>query len=301
MATEGIAVSDFQGLEILKHKAQQDPEKALPEVSKQFEAIFLQSMLRSMRTGQHFIEESSPFRGESQETFQDMLDAQYATNISNGQGIGLAKMLTQQLKSTLSSEPEVNTRQTKEVDQSLLSQRIAPARSVPAKEGASHANIDDFVKSVWPYAKQAASLLGLDPKVLMAQAALETGWGQFVTKDAEGRTSNNFFNIKAANNNSDSVQIKTTEYIADTPIKVNASFRKYPSVEHSFNDYVALIQGSSRYETALANTNNPKRYVDELHRAGYATDPRYASKILAIYHGEELQQALERNGFSEFS
>lgn len=224
-----------------------------------------------------------------------MLDGQYASNIANGQGIGLAAILAKQLGQT---QAPADTPK-KSVEQSLLASRITPLDNHNGREDTPRtaATIDEFVKSIWPYARQAANLLGLDPKILMAQAALETGWGQFVTRGSDGISSNNLFNIKATSNTENTVETKTTEYIADTPIRMNASFRRYPSIAHSFSDYVALIQGNSRYEAALANTKDPQRYVDELHRAGYATDPNYASKIMAIYHGDELQQALERNGF----
>lgn len=302
MAIEGIAVSDFQGLQDLRLKAQKDPTKALPEVSKQFEAVFLQAMLKTMRMGQHFIDEKSLFRGQNEATFQEMLDGQYANNIAKGKGIGFAEMLTKQLaKQDPSSSVETNTKQSKVIDHSLLAARMAPRQALKEmsiKDKASVGTIDDFVKSAWPYAEHAASVLGLDPKILLAQAALETGWGQYVAKDRDGSSSNNLFNIKSsAAADKDSVQIETTEYIADTAIKVNASFKKYSSIENSFNDYISLIKNNNRYEGALANGANPERYIDELYRAGYATDPRYASKILAIYHGNELQQALERNGF----
>jgi flagellar protein FlgJ len=302
MAIEGIAVSDFQGLQDLKLKAQKDPEKALPEVSKQFEAVFLQAMLKSMRMGQHFIDEKSPFRGQNEGTFQEMLDGQYASNIVKEKGIGLAAMLTKHLaKSEPTKDSNVKTADSKTLEQSLLASRTAPRQELSAiqtKEKNSAAIIDDFVKAAWPYAQHAASVLGLDPKILLAQAALETGWGQYVTKDVDGSSSNNLFNIKAnGSSENDAVRVATTEYIADTAIKVNASFKKYPSIENSFNDYITLIKNNDRYEDALANTANPERYVDELYRAGYATDPKYASKILAIYHGDDLQQALDRNGF----
>lgn len=153
---------------------------------------------------------------------------------------------------------------------------------------------EDFIKSIWPKAKQAAALLGLDPKILMAQAALETGWGKFIAKDIAGVSSNNLFNIKAPSNSAESVNIKTTEYVADTPIKINASFKKYPSIEQSFNDYVSLIKGTKRYQDALTQAANPESYVNELHKAGYATDPEYGAKILSIYHGNELNHALQR-------
>ncbi|MCA0403553.1 MAG: flagellar assembly peptidoglycan hydrolase FlgJ [Proteobacteria bacterium] len=302
--TNGIAVSDFKNLQDLKLKADRDPNKALPEVAKQFEAIFLQSMLRVMRESQHFIDESSPFRGQNEETFQEMLDGQYASSITEGRGISLADVLTKQLQT---KEPSENKQALRAINTPKIEAKpIALHKENQVKPIAKEENfnlgtgIDEFVKSIWPLARDAASIIGLDPKILMAQAALETGWGKFVAKDAEGLSSNNLFNIKSTAKSKDSVEIKTTEYIANTPIKTNASFRKYASVEHSFNDYVSLIKGSSRYETALANANDPERFVDELSKAGYATDPQYANKILSIYNGSELEQALVRNGFKGF-
>ena len=156
--------------------------------------------------------------------------------------------------------------------------------------------LDKFIQSAWGYAKQAANRLGLDPKLLMAQAALETGWGQWIAKDASGISSNNLFNIKAhIGGEASLVHISTTEYVDEMPIRMMASFKTYPSIEHSFNDYVALIQGSPRYKIALANTHHPKDYMDALHQAGYATDPSYAAKIWSIYQGQALDLALKRN------
>ncbi len=299
MKVSGIATSDFAGLTELKAQAVKDAKGTAPEVAKQFEALFLQSMLKSMRMGEHFLDESSPFRGKDRETFQEMLDAQYASNIAGSRGIGLATMLTKQLESA--TDPQ------KSIPVEIQGSAAMPAQQTTVLKQSSDANqdkpatiIDDFVKSIWPKAKEAASLIGLDPKLLMAQAALETGWGKFVTKDAEGGSSNNLFNIKiGANSEHDSVNVKTTEYIADTPIKMNASFRKYASVEESFNDYVSLIKGDERYQGALASTSNPEIYVNELHKAGYATDPEYSTKILSIYRGDELNQAIQRCGGAE--
>ncbi len=293
MTVQSIATSDFQTLNELKVLAKDDAKKALPEVAKQFEGIFLQSMLKSMRMGQHFLDESSPFSGKNEATFQEMLDGQYATSIAGSKGIGLATMLSKQLENSVPGGKSTPS------DSLIPSELVASSPHEIAQKStdknAPTPGIDDFVKSIWPKAKQAASLIGLDPKILMAQAALETGWGKFVAKDADGSTSNNLFNIKTGSNKEyDSVQIKTTEYIANTPIKMNESFRKYPSVEHSFNDYVSLIKGSDRYQSALANAGNPEQYVNELNKAGYATDPNYGTKILSIYHGDELNQAIER-------
>jgi flagellar protein FlgJ len=290
MSVQGIATSDFQALNELKVQAKENAKEALPDVAKQFEGIFLQSMLKSMRKSQHFLDESSPFSGKNQETFQDMLDAQYVSNIADSRGVGLAEMLAKQLERTVA--PNQSTHET-QAPTELKNKQLMPTNP-------NTAGIDGFVKSVWSMAKQAASLIGLDPKLLVAQAALETGWGKYVAKDTDGTTSNNLFNIKTGSNTEfESVKIKTTEYIADTPIKVNASFRKYPSVEQSFNDYISLIKGNERYQSALANAANPERYIQELNKAGYATDPNYSSKILSIYHDEDLNQAIKRCELSE--
>ncbi|HAT8123911.1 TPA: flagellar assembly peptidoglycan hydrolase FlgJ [Legionella pneumophila] len=291
MTIQSIATSDFQGLNELKVQAKNNAKEALPEVAKQFEGIFLQSMLKSMRMGQHFLDESSPFSGKNEATFQEMLDTQYASTIAESKGIGLAALLAKQLENSVGDKAN-----------NLVNSSTEVSNTKVTNSEESLSVVDDFVKSVWPTAKQAASLIGLDPKLLVAQAALETGWGKFVTRDTDGSSSNNLFNIKAGSHSEvESIQVKTTEYIADTPIKINASFRKYPSIEHSFHDYVSLIKGSERYQMALANAENPEIYVSELNKAGYATDPNYSNKILSIYHGDELNQAIQRCESSEQS
>ncbi|QRN04167.1 flagellar assembly peptidoglycan hydrolase FlgJ [Legionella sp. MW5194] len=350
MTANGVAMTDFKGLQTLQLKARNDSEKALPEAAKQFEAIFLQAMIKSMRA-QHFVEEGTVFRTKYEQTFQEMLDGQYASEITKGPGIGLADMLTTQLSKTISRQStpagegargyplHVNQGFPLHVNQGFplkagqqgfALQRAAAPSSIPlkthtgyplqhqaamqqayavkpplkpqtpaAQQGKTAQSIDEFVKSIWPYAQQAASMLGLDPKLLVAQAALETGWGQYVTRDEDGSSSNNFFNIKSTGKQqNEAVEVKTTEYVADIPVRTKASFKKYSSVENSFADYVSLIKDNSRYEQALANANDPHRFIKALHDAGYATDPRYADKILSIYHGDELQQALERIGYT---
>lgn len=302
MTIKGIATSDFQSLNELKVQAKNNAQEALPAVAKQFEGIFLQSMLKSMRMGQHFLDESSPFSGKNEATFQDMLDAQYATNIADTKGVGLATMLAKQLAGAITTNDKQGIKlvQSNAVLSMPAEKTVVTDKPESVDTASSENPIDDFVKSIWPKAKAAAMQLGLDPRLLLAQAALETGWGKFVAKDADGSSSNNLFNIKSAGSKDfDSVSVKTTEYISDNPIKMNASFRKYPSVEQSFTDYVSLIKGSSRYQNAVANASNPEAYVHELHKAGYATDPNYGSKILSIYHGNELNQAIQRCELSE--
>ncbi len=174
--------------------------------------------------------------------------------------------------------------------------QVDVTETIEANESVS-LSLDQFVQVAWDCAKTAANRMGLDPKVLMAQAALETGWGQFIAKKSDGTSSHNLFNIKTrADSIEDSVNIKTTEFIGNVPINVLASFKAYSSIEDSFHDYVALIESSPRYQVAAANAHDPKQYIAALHEAGYATDPNYTQKILSIYEGQPLQQALERNG-----
>jgi flagellar protein FlgJ len=289
----------------LKRQVKNDPKKALPQVAKQFEGIFMQTLLKTMRTGSHFIEESSPFRGKNAELFQEMLDGQYVSKmIDSPNGIGIADMLTKQLGGPTDKAKEI-----------LEIRKIATQYTLPKREDAkinltksatanedthtTTALIEQFVQSIWDKAKQAGAAIGLDPKLLVAQAALETGWGKSIAQGSDGSSSNNLFNIKSASHSdSESVKVQTTEYIADTPVKVSASFRKYASVERSFDDYVSLITQQDRYKNALEHAADPARYVDELGKAGYATDPEYGSKIMSIYHSDDLNQAIKQCGLS---
>ena len=141
----------------------------------------------------------------------------------------------------------------------------------------------DFIQWVWPYAQKVSHLIGLDPKVLVAQAALETGWGKFIAKDANGNTSNNLFNIKANSTDKTSVTVKTTEFESRLPVKQMASFKTYASVEESFQDYITFLNKNPRYKGALEQTSDPQRFIQSLQDAGYATDPDYANKIAKIY------------------
>lgn len=297
-----IATTDFKSLHELKRESREDSKKALPLVAKQFEGLFLQSMLKTMRSSSHFVDAKSPFRGRHAETFQEMLDGQYVDKIvKSPSGIGIADMLTKQLGGKIDK-----TKNTTEIGQIGHKYTIPKGDSIKLNhakteiatkeaESTSSTMIENFVNSMWSKAKQAATSMGLDPKMLIAQAALETGWGQSVAKDSDGSSSNNLFNIKSGSNSEfSSVKVKTTEYIADTPIKMSASFRKYDSIEDSFNDYVSLIKNNDRYENALVNAGSPERYVDELSKAGYATDPNYGRKILSIYNSKELNQAMNK-------
>ncbi len=139
-----------------------------------------------------------------------------------------------------------------------------------------------FVAQLTPYAKSAAQVLGVEPSLLIAQAALETGWGKKVINDSQG-SSHNLFNIKADRSwKGDSVTKQTLEYHGQIPVNEMAAFRSYESFEQSFNDYVSFLQRNPRYKTALTESQDSNEFIKGIHQAGYATDPNYSSKVLSI-------------------
>ncbi|MGY6277659.1 flagellar assembly peptidoglycan hydrolase FlgJ [Methylomonas sp. MgM2] len=149
------------------------------------------------------------------------------------------------------------------------------------------ANKQLFMSQLLPYARQAANQLGVDANVLLAQAALETGWGQSVIKNARGESSFNLFNIKADKSwQGKQTRVSTLEYDGGVSKREMAGFRSYASFKESFDDYVDFIKSNPRYGEALKKAGNAAQYVRELQKAGYATDPRYAEKILSIYQSQ---------------
>ena len=153
---------------------------------------------------------------------------------------------------------------------------LAPAKS-------AFADSDEFVATMLPMAEQAAKRIGIDPRYLVAQAALETGWGKSVMRDADGGSSHNLFGIKASGNwEGDKARAITSEFVDGKFVKETATFRSYDSYQDSFHDLVSLLQNNARYQDAVKSADNPEQFVRELQKAGYATDPNYASKISQI-------------------
>lgn len=145
------------------------------------------------------------------------------------------------------------------------------------------AGSDEFVATMLPMAEQAAKRIGVDPRYLVAQAALETGWGKSVMRNSDGSSSHNLFGIKASGNwEGDSARAITSEFRDGQFVKETAAFRSYDSYQDSFHDLVSLLQNNSRYQDAVKSADNPEQFVRELQKAGYATDPNYASKISQI-------------------
>ncbi|MEA9606949.1 flagellar assembly peptidoglycan hydrolase FlgJ [Xanthomonas campestris pv. plantaginis] len=153
---------------------------------------------------------------------------------------------------------------------------------------------EGFVAKIWTHAQKAARELGVDPRALVAQAALETGWGR--RGIGNGGDSNNLFGIKATGWNGAKVTTGTHEYVNGVKTTESADFRAYGSAEESFADYVRLLKNNSRYQTALQAGTDIKGFARGLQQAGYATDPGYAAKIAAIANGPTIDRAVAAIG-----
>ncbi len=166
-------------------------------------------------------------------------------------------------------------------DMRIIGRSVAQPPLAPGKKAFTTA--DDFVATMMPLAKDAAARIGVDPSVLVAQAALETGWGRSVMRDDSGKSSHNLFGIKASGNwQGDSARAITSEFRNGKMVKETAQFRSYDSYADSFHDLVSLLQNNDRYQAVVKSADNPEQFVKELQKAGYATDPDYASKISQI-------------------
>jgi flagellar protein FlgJ len=263
--------------------------EAMRAVAQQFESIFVKMMLDSMRDANTAFSEGNYLNSSETEFYQDMMDNQLSVSLAGGKGMGLADIIYRQLARYNAVREKVG-----ELDQSGLQHRRSkavsstqpPHTAVSAEQNATPFDPESpraFVESLLPVATKVGEAMGVDPKALIAQSALETGWGQFISRDASGRSSNNLFNIKADQRwSGDTVSVQTLEYRDGIAVQEKAKFRAYASVEESFNDYLQFISGSPRYQEALERGNDAEQYVEALHQAGYATDPGYAKKIASI-------------------
>lgn len=301
--------NDFQGLAALKGQARKDQAGALNKVANQFDALFVSMMLKQMR--------QASFGGgilDSNRTdqYRDMYDQQLALHLSQKGGLGIGDVIKRQLNKeqtaagseiTLSGLDRYRERPVMPCVRSaemLLEEEPTTESSPPQAESTTPAasnfsNSNEFVKSLWPAAERAASAIGLPPEALLAQAALETGWGAHVIERGDGGSSHNLFGIKADSRwDGQQVRRETLEFEADTPVRKREAFRAYTSFEQSFQDYVSLLQSSPRYTDALAQTQDCAAYFQSLQESGYATDPDYAAKILRVMHSDRMQAAVQQ-------
>lgn len=304
--------TDFSGLAELKAQAREDQSASIDKAAKQFESLFMNMMLKSMRDA---TPKDSLFNSHRMEFAQEMYDKQLSIKLSESDGIGLADVIKRQLskhqgivnkeagESTDSADQPVNTLKT--IKDYFANPRMRAPMMIRSEPGIDEArkpspitdnvrefkfsSAEEFVEQLMPYAEKAAEKLGIEPVALLAQAALETGWGKHLMKHLDGSQSHNLFGIKAdARWSGDKVSVSTLEYEKGIASRQKAQFRSYESFEKSFDDYVDFILSNPRYESAVQSTGDIQQYFRELQRAGYATDPKYAEKIQKILDGNEI-------------
>lgn len=261
-------VNDPAALAGLKREARTQSPQALREVARQFESLFTRMLLKSMREASFG---DSLTGGDGEGFYRDMYDDQLAVELSKGSGLGLAEMLVEQLtRARLGGTPAAE-----------------PAESgtpgTAAAAAAASETQQRFVDEIWPQAEAAGRALGVDPTAIVAQAALETGWGQHMPRDATGASSFNLFGIKAgAGWRGASVDARTQEYLGGAAETRTERFRAYGSPADSLRDYAQLIGRSPRYAEALAAGGDARAFGAALQQAGYATDPEYGNKLAAL-------------------
>lgn len=311
--------TDFQGLAKLRAEAGKESPEAIREVARQFEALFVQMMMKSMRDA--VPRDDGLIDNRQVQFFEGLYDQQISLSISQERGIGLADVIYRQLGGKDDLEaiqdettpvqngegmrlpegrvPSIHVQKVLAAMEALS--RVADVSTSPASVAeaavASHESPWDvgspeaYVRSVWPHAERAASKLGVDPEVLVAQSALETGWGRHIMRHPDGRSSHNLFGIKADRHwQGERVIVSSLEYVEGVAERQYAAFRAYPDPGQSFDDYVDFITRNPRYRDALANAGSAEGYLRGIQRAGYATDPAYANKILSILQQGPLNE-----------
>jgi flagellar protein FlgJ len=313
---------DLQGLASLRGKAVTNTDAALYEVAEQFEALFLQIILKESRDSGF----GDPlFDSNDADMYRDMLDKQLSVSLSKKGDIGLAKTIVDQIRQQL-PEQAVATNNPFSFSPSTRLYSVPtgnPAASIPALPGikdhapthalprahvlsnlpvssalpiaskqATFTSPHEFVSAVLPYAQRIAEKIDVPAETIVAQAALETGWGKHMIKNSDGSNSFNLFGIKAdARWSGDRVKVTTTEFKNGVSFRKLDEFRSYASLEESVEDYAKFLRSSPRYEKALAETHS-EGFLSELQKAGYATDPAYAEKITNIVSGGTLSDAM---------
>ncbi|MBU1466743.1 MAG: flagellar assembly peptidoglycan hydrolase FlgJ [Gammaproteobacteria bacterium] len=315
--------ADFSTLTDLKTKAQKDPDAALKDVAQQFESIFINMLLKNMRSTNEAIG-SGLFSSAQTKQYQEMMDSQMSQSMAQSGGIGLSEALIRQYQTQQqgrSSSPEAKERGDtdflnqvakqdlvriqalahrastefiqsvqQEVEQKSLNISSTGSSSAPSALSVVFGSPDEFVENLWPHAQHAAEKLGVNPKAILAQAALETGWGKYPIAKEDGAASFNLFGIKADNRwQGDRAVVNTLEFRDGVAKREKAAFRAYDSFSQSFDDYANFLSSSERYKDALRAGDDASMFAASLQKGGYATDPKYSEKIDNILSSKWFQ------------
>ncbi|ELV3374001.1 flagellar assembly peptidoglycan hydrolase FlgJ [Enterobacter sichuanensis] len=271
---------DVRSLDTLKREAGRQSPGALKAAAKQMEGIFVQMMMKSMRDATF---KDDLLNSQSAEMYTAMHDQQVAQNIAGSGQLGFADLIVRQLGGE-SDEPVVSTPGRDLLRPGLSATPATGPLRLPAP--VSFAKPADgahpFIARLLRPAQAAAQQSGLHPHLILAQAALESGWGKREIPAADGRPSHNLFGIKATGDwQGKTTEITTTEYINGVKQKVKAAFRVYDSYEHALADYAKLLTRNPRYR-GVVQSGSPEQGAKALQAGGYATDPAYAKKLITI-------------------
>lgn len=263
-------VTDSRSLDGLRRSAGQDPKSAAREAAKQFESLFMNELMKTMRAS---TQATGMLDNQSTKLGTEMLDAQLVSKMA-GQPGSLSDVIARQLERQMALVPgPIPSAGTANKSLPIVSAPDAVPK-LPEKSAAG------FVQQHSQAAEAAAAESGIPAQFMLAQAALETGWGKREIIGRDGSNSHNLFGIKAGSNwDGPTVDVTTTEYIGDQPRKMVQKFRAYASEAESFADYARLMKDSPRYANVVANASDAKQFASGLQRAGYATDPLYAEKL----------------------
>ncbi len=263
---QGLA-GDQRHLAALRSQAAADPKAVVREAAKQFEALFMQELLKSMRASTLA---TGTLENEGSRLGTEMLDQQLATQMTGLPG-GLADAIARQLERQMlpsAGAPAAGIKPAVSADQTLR---------IPGKGAAA------FIDKHQGAADKAAAASGIPAAFMIGQAAHETGWGRSEIRRVDGSASFNLFGIKAGPEWKGAVaEVGTTEYVNGQAQKVSAKFRAYSSYDESFADYARLVRANPRYKDAVAAGNDVQSFATGLQRGGYATDPAYADKLARV-------------------
>ena len=269
--TTSLAI-DTRPVDGLKSRAAADPKAAAREAAKQFEALFMNELVKSMRASVP----TGDLDNAGSQLGTEMLDKQWANQLTGMKG-GLSEIILKQLERQMGLSPgpiPVTT---------SANNTPEPIAAQPQPTRIPQTGAAGFVQQHTSAAQAAEKATGIPAAFMISQSALETGWGRKEIRHADGSPSHNLFGIKAGPNWKGPVaEITTTEYINGRAQKVTAKFRAYSSYAESFNDYAKLMKDSPRYAKVVENAASAQGFAQGLQRAGYATDPAYADKLSKV-------------------
>jgi len=285
------AAFDSKSLDSLKQSAKDNSPDALKAAAKQFEGLFMNMMLKSMR--QASASQDSPFENDQTRMYTTMLDQQMSQKIAD-KGIGLADALVRQLSNNAANrilQPDGGAADSafnaKAIESYLTSQKVSSSSSTGLTDisgkssGAGH--VKEFQNKLAEDAEIASQETGIPAKFMIGQAALESGWGKREIKALDGSASHNIFGMKANKSwKGRTVDAVTTEYVNGVAHKKVEKFKAYDSYSDAFKDYAKLLTTNPRYENVIANAKDATSFAYGLQKAGYATDPQYANKLSRI-------------------